>query len=1047
MKIEVGELDCKDIIEVIPQDIYTACLTEINGISFTHREMDTIACMLSGRSAKKTASFLCISPKTVENHIRNIMLKLRCRSQETIIDIMEKSGKFIFIKRYYASLLMQAIFEQTLDNIASIVNKKNLSCKIIYLEQEHKKYLIRYLERHLKRVGIKISLEVRENLAITSVMPNEEKMNDACYIIYSLPSILIGQFKKSDYPENLESTIFLVLDKQATDIVSEKLDNVRYIHLSKEKNYYFLFYTVLKKLLPGENFDKYFLEFERQYATLCAPDSLEKSSKEIQPYSPGMLNIFMHFLKKKYMWVFVSFSCVFIFLCQMMHKKTEAEFLKFTNVTSGASKEIGVLEKPMIWNLPRQDHVFIGREKFLEQLNKVLHENSINEENNIMQPNKLTIVACAGLGGIGKTQLALNYVHQTKHPYNLKAWFSGDNIQVLKQQYAEFAKVLGHKEGNTSIETIFCYIKNWLEKNPGWLLVYDNINDYNTIKEYLPQGTGSIILTTRQQNWPSNFNIIEIDVMTEEESVNLIESLTQHSIEEKEKDVAKELVKLLGYLPLALSQAGAYIKQNQISLSEYLALYKQHEYELLADNALPTGTNNLPVTVVWNISLAAINKELKKNGDFSLPLELLTVCSYLAPEGIPRNLLLEWLKKSYPDLSSHELALNKSLGLLQKYSMMNRDKDGYYTVHRLVQVILRNQHDKTANAKNSDLIKVKWYEKLLEAIYQIAPIEFSQAMRSKDEEMQILRLLPHFESLIFHYDRLFPDGRFSPSVNLGKAVRYIGSILQYIINDDRAIGFYKRALNIFEQHYAPHYDLEIIETLNGLANCYGDFGDNQEKILLLTRALKIIERYPEEIIFKGRIIHNLGAAHLDNGQPKEGQKFLEKALKIFNEHKIFPRNLVAQVILAQTHMEMGEIRKAKILLENSLKDFGENDCGKYKVVNQILLGKIYMLLGDKITAKKLIENGLERFKVRYGLNHFQVAKFETILCDLYLALGNAKKAREAAEHALAINKVHFNKNHIMVGEVLPSLGNAYLTLGKAQEAKEILERALLIQQN
>lgn len=333
MKTEVDELACRDITEIIPQDIYALYLTEINGIPFTQREIDIIACILSGRSAKKTASFLYISPKTVENHIRNIMLKLRCRSQETIIDLMEKSGKFIFIKRYYASLLIQAAFEQTLNTIEGIINKRSLSCKIIYPEQEHKKHLIPHLERHLKRIGIKTAFEVRENLR---------------------------QFKKSDYPEDPESTIFLLLDNQPIDILPEESGNVGYIHLSQKNNYYSLFYAVLKKLLPDENLDKYFLEFEKQCATLYIPIFLTKDSGEKQPCSLETPNTFASFFKEKYVWVFMAFFCVFILVCQIVHKKPEVEFLKCTNVSSSTSIKVEKFERAINWNLPRQDNMLLS---------------------------------------------------------------------------------------------------------------------------------------------------------------------------------------------------------------------------------------------------------------------------------------------------------------------------------------------------------------------------------------------------------------------------------------------------------------------------------------------------------------------------------------------------------------------------------------------------------------------------------------------------------------------------------------------------------------
>lgn len=93
----------------------------INGIKFTHREIDVIAFLICGRAAKKIASFFSIAPKTVENHTHNIMIKLGCNSREGIIDFIEKSDRMLMLRIYYATLLVQASFEKSLCDIAELM--------------------------------------------------------------------------------------------------------------------------------------------------------------------------------------------------------------------------------------------------------------------------------------------------------------------------------------------------------------------------------------------------------------------------------------------------------------------------------------------------------------------------------------------------------------------------------------------------------------------------------------------------------------------------------------------------------------------------------------------------------------------------------------------------------------------------------------------------------------------------------------------------------------------------------------------------------------
>ena len=91
--------------------IYNKCLQEIAGIYFTAREIDIIACMLNKRSTKKIASMLCISPRTVETHIHNIMIKIGINSKDRIVDFIEKSGKLRYVRQYYLGVLTQKLFE------------------------------------------------------------------------------------------------------------------------------------------------------------------------------------------------------------------------------------------------------------------------------------------------------------------------------------------------------------------------------------------------------------------------------------------------------------------------------------------------------------------------------------------------------------------------------------------------------------------------------------------------------------------------------------------------------------------------------------------------------------------------------------------------------------------------------------------------------------------------------------------------------------------------------------------------------------------------
>lgn len=523
-------------------------LSFINDIYFTEREIDVLAVILGRRSSKKMAALLSVSPKTVESHIYNIMLKIGCSSRESIIEFLEKSSKINLFRQYFSEKFKQNSFDYNLlDN--------------------------------------KIS--------------NEGTLNKTSFDLSSqfLKFIMLESFKS-------KAVIFLI------------------------------FLCVL----------------------IAAPLFFQEIS-----------------------------------LVQWLVRKFESK-----------------TDNNISWHLPKQYPIFVGREDLLKDLNLKL-----NKHSDTALSQKLSIVVCSGLGGIGKTQLALQYIHNARHHYNLKAWFHAEYKGDLNEKFKEFAKNLGYNASHESTLDPIAYVKRYLEENPGWLLVFDNANNYAEIEPFLPEKGGHIIITTRQREWPSNFQILPVDVMTEKEAIKVIQTLTKRNLSQEEKEV-KELVKTLGHLPLALVQAGAYIYQKNVSIKEYLNLYKNYEFELLSDNTFPEGISHNPVAITWNISLEAIVKETQGESEDPIAIELLTVCSYLAPDKIARQLLFNWLKETHPQLSAPTLTLNKHIALLWKYSMINYDQNNI-SIHRLVQTVLRHQLQKSFEKNNllCPKLNLEWYEALL----------------------------------------------------------------------------------------------------------------------------------------------------------------------------------------------------------------------------------------------------------------------------------------------------------------------------------------------
>lgn len=294
-------------------------LEAIGGLEFTHREIDIVACILSGKTAKKIAAFLSISPKTVENHIRNIMLKLGCRTQENIIDFIEKSNKFLAIKKHYSSLLLQSFFTAELKRIAETNQTQEKIC-LINIANENKECtsFVTRLVAHLKLCGIKAVLSNKQN-------PEEEKfdftlhidlrrVNDAKLSYEMADSILQtanGLMQKYSAP--------IIYVAFAKDPITANLRNclqISNIALIEGNNYYLLVFALVQKIM-GIDLSANVNTFTRQLEELSGAP-IQTHSKQISNVPPVANDSIAQQIKQKILTYVSVIACVLL-ICAMVY--------------------------------------------------------------------------------------------------------------------------------------------------------------------------------------------------------------------------------------------------------------------------------------------------------------------------------------------------------------------------------------------------------------------------------------------------------------------------------------------------------------------------------------------------------------------------------------------------------------------------------------------------------------------------------------------------------------------------------------------------------
>ncbi len=527
---------------------------------------------------------------------------------------------------------------------------------------------------------------------------------------------------------------------------------------------------------------------------------------------------------------------------------------------------IKIIHKPPIspaerlpdqWNVPPKNSNFIGRHKLIKQI-----------EDHFSQKNTPAILtACHGLGGIGKTQVALEFVWQHYKKYNGVVWFNAENRDRLQNDYTRLGRELNiiRDDDNINAEERAHYVKHWLEdpSRADWLLVYDNADNYKAIRKLLPTKEGKILITSRHTaDWPQE---ISIDVFTIEESRTYIYKVLGTSISESNIMQIEKLAETLGRLPLALAQATAYIKRTKISISRYLELYEQKKRDLLNSKILPFDYR-ASVYITWDVIMEAIREES------ILALSLLNICSYLASNNIP-NFLLEEFAGDAENNPNSEI-FEEAREILICYSMLTyNEQNSNSSIHRLVQDVIRLKREKerTHNVMN-----------ILNLLIDSFPY-YGKTLTDYDKKLQ---LLPHLEAFSPHLET-WQKVENKKEICLLPLLKCIIDGYQTFGNAQKSREMLERALTIQERHYGPDHP-EVATTLVNLSNAYESFGDAQKKRELLERALTIKERhygpYHPEL---APILGNLGIAYGSLGDAQKRRELLERALTIVGEEGRF----------------------------------------------------------------------------------------------------------------------------------------------------------------
>ena len=294
------------------------------------------------------------------------------------------------------------------------------------------------------------------------------------------------------------------------------------------------------------------------------------------------------------------------------------------------SHDPGVHPTLIAWNVPyARNPFFTGREEMLASLRTRLESSG---RAGLTQ-------ALSGLGGVGKTHTAIEYAYRYRDEYRAILWVSADTEITTKTSLVEIGVALGLVDlDDTDHNRAVAAVKQWCDRNPRWLLIFDNADHPQLVKPFLPLAPqGHILLTSRAHVLDSVGVATPLDVieMPVDEAVGFLFVRTGRSATAGERDAAFALAAELGYLPLALEQAAAFVTANDTSFKDYLTSFRNRHLELLNETGPVAGDYQASVETTWAMNFAQIDTESQAAA------EVLRVSAFLAPESIPVEIFID----------------------------------------------------------------------------------------------------------------------------------------------------------------------------------------------------------------------------------------------------------------------------------------------------------------------------------------------------------------------------------------------------------------------
>jgi len=671
--------------------------------------------------------------------------------------------------------------------------------------------------------------------------------------------------------------------------------------------------------------------------------------------------------------------------------------------------------------------LFKGRDAFLDRLHEALSARD--------GANAAAVIGKAlhGLGGVGKTRLAVEYALRHEAEHSALLFFGAETPAKLEANLAALAgpDVLDLKENDAREDAVkIAAVLRWLEAHPGWLMILDNTDTPEAVaaveKLLARLRGGRAVITGRMSNFSAAVRKLELGVLDADAATQFLLERTQGDRTAAPDDAAsaRALAGELGGLALGLEQAGAHIAAERVGFARYLMLWREKRASVLAwfDKTLTSYNHDTGLAATWATSVERLTPQGRA---------LLERLAFLAPEPIPDALLDVAAPGEAADFDAHAARAN-----LFAYSLAARAnaEDGKpaagFAVHRLVQDYTRRGMDEARRG-----------EALREALGWV-DAAFAGNPGDIRDWPALDPLAPHALALAEQGDQA---GITAPTARLFEGV---GRLLRAKARNVEAEPLYRRALAIDEGSHGPDHPTVAIR-LNNLAGLLRATNRLVEAELLCRRALAIDEasRGPDHPTVAVRL-NNLAGLLRATNRPGDAEPLFRRALAIFEasygrEHAKVATSLNNLATLLQDANRAGE---AEPLFQRALAideaNYGPDHPEVATDLNN-LAGLLYDA-GRPDDAEPLFRRALAINETSYGPDHPTVATGLSNLALLLRSTNRPAQAEPLLRSALAIDEARYGRDHPDVAIDLNNLARLLLDTNRPGEAEPLFRRALAI---